>query len=42
VIDDDDLRLWRAWSAQLSATFETADRVWLALDAALDGLGGIS
>jgi hypothetical protein len=32
----DDLRLWRAWSAQLRATFETADRVWLSLDAALD------
>lgn len=32
----DDLRLWRSWSAQLRATFETADRVWLALDAALD------
>jgi hypothetical protein len=34
--DDDDLRAWRAWSQQLRATFETADRVWLALDAALD------
>jgi hypothetical protein len=32
----DDLRLWRAWSTQLRATFETADRVWLSLDAALD------
>ena len=32
----DDLRVWRAWSAQLRATFEIADRVWLALDAALD------
>jgi hypothetical protein len=32
----DDLRLWRAWSAQLRATFETADRVWMSLDAALD------
>jgi hypothetical protein len=32
----DDLRLWRLWSAQLRATFETADRVWLSLDAALD------
>ena len=32
----DDLRLWRTWAAQLRATFETADRVWLTLDAALD------
>jgi hypothetical protein len=32
----DDLRLWRAWSTQLRATFETADRVWMSLDAALD------
>jgi hypothetical protein len=32
----EDLRLWRAWAMQLRATFETADRVWLALDAALD------
>jgi len=34
--DVDDLRLWRAWSVQLRATFEVADRVWLSLDAALD------
>lgn len=32
----DDLRLWRVWSAQVRATFETADRVWIALDEALD------
>jgi hypothetical protein len=32
----DDLKLWRAWAKRLRATFETADRVWLALDAALD------
>ena len=32
----DDLRLWRAWSARLRASFEAADRVWLALDAVLD------
>lgn len=31
----DDLALWRAWSAQLHATFEIADRVWMALDSAL-------
>jgi hypothetical protein len=31
-----DLRLWRAWSAQLRTTFETADRVWMSLDDALD------
>jgi hypothetical protein len=33
----EDLRLWRVWSNQLRATFETADRVWLLLDIALDG-----
>jgi hypothetical protein len=32
----DDLRLWRVWSTQLRATFETADRVWMVLDHALD------
>jgi hypothetical protein len=32
----EDLRLWRVWSAQLRMTFETADRVWIALDEALD------
>lgn len=32
----DDLRLWRAWSAQLRIAFEMADRVWLAVDAALE------
>ena len=31
-----DLRPWRAWTRQLGATFECADRVWLSLDAALD------
>jgi hypothetical protein len=34
--DMDNLGLWRAWSEQLRAAFETADRVWLSLDAALD------
>ena len=33
---DGDLRVWRLWCAALKTTFETADRVWLALDAALD------
>jgi hypothetical protein len=33
----EDLRLWRVWSAQLRTTFETADRVWMSLDEALDG-----
>jgi hypothetical protein len=33
-----DLRLWRAWATQLRATFETADRVWIALDAVLGGV----
>lgn len=32
----DDLRLWRDWSTRLRMTFESADRVWIALDAALD------
>lgn len=32
----DDLRAWRTWSASLRAAFETADRVWNAVDAALD------
>ena len=32
----DDLRRWRQWAAQLRSTFETADRVWMSLDAALD------
>jgi hypothetical protein len=32
----DDLGLWRAWASQLRSMFEIADRVWLALDAALD------
>lgn len=31
-----DLRLWRVWSYQLRATFEAADRVWVALDEVLD------
>jgi hypothetical protein len=33
---DGDLRVWRAWCSALKTTFEVADRVWLALDAALD------
>lgn len=32
----DDVRLWRMWARQLAVTFDTADRVWLALDTALD------
>jgi hypothetical protein len=31
-----DLRLWRVWSGQLRDTFEVADRVWVAIDDALD------
>lgn len=31
-----DLRAWRAWCSALKTAFETADRVWLSLDAALD------
>jgi hypothetical protein len=32
----EDLRLWRLWFTQLRVTFETADRVWMSLDQALD------
>ena len=32
----EDLRVWRAWTRQLHATFEAADRVWISMDAALD------
>jgi hypothetical protein len=32
----DDLTLWRAWAAELRATFEVADRIWMSLDVALD------
>jgi hypothetical protein len=32
-----ELRPWRAWAAELQAAFEAADRVWLALDAVLEG-----
>jgi len=32
----EDLKVWRAWTRQLSATFEAADRVWISMDAALD------
>ena len=32
----DDLQVWRMWARQLATTFDTADRVWLALDTALD------
>lgn len=32
----DELRAWRAWSVSLRNVFEAADRVWVALDEALD------
>jgi hypothetical protein len=32
----DDLRAWRAWTAELRAAYEAADRVWVALGPALD------
>lgn len=32
----DDLRAWRAWSDQLRGVFELADRIWIALDVALE------
>ena len=34
--DPGDQRRWRRWAACLRGTFETADRVWLSLDGALD------
>jgi len=38
--DLDNLRHWRHWAGALRDTFETADRVWLGLDAALDAVQG--
>jgi hypothetical protein len=38
--DLDNLRRWREWAGALRGTFETADRVWLGLDAALDAVQG--
>lgn len=35
--DIENLHLWRAWSAQVLASFEIADRVWLAIDGVLEG-----
>lgn len=32
----DEIRAWRVWSLTLRDLFEAADRVWIALDAALD------
>lgn len=32
----DDVRRWRAWSSRLLATFEAADRAWMAVDGVLD------
>jgi hypothetical protein len=32
----EDLKVWRAWTRQLGATFEVADRVWISMDVALD------
>lgn len=32
----DDVRRWRAWSGRLLATFEAADRAWVAVDSALE------
>jgi hypothetical protein len=36
--DLENVRAWREWSSHLRVAFETADRVWLAVDAALDGV----
>jgi len=32
----DEIRAWRAWAVSLRDVFEAADRVWVALDVALD------
>jgi len=32
----DEIRAWRSWAASLRDVFEAADRVWVALDGALD------
>jgi len=32
----DEIRAWRSWALSLRNVFEAADRVWVALDAALD------
>jgi hypothetical protein len=32
----DEIRAWRSWALSLRDVFEAADRVWVALDAALD------
>ena len=32
----DEIRAWRSWALSLRDVFEVADRVWVALDAALD------
>ncbi len=34
----ENLRYWREWAAALRAAFESADRAWIALDAALDAV----
>jgi hypothetical protein len=36
--DLENLRHWRKWASQVRRTFESADRVWLALDTALDSV----
>jgi hypothetical protein len=36
--ESDRLELWRAWTAQLSATFDAADRAWMALTSVADSL----
>lgn len=38
----DDLGRWRRWEFQLRATFETADRVWMAVNVALDTIPWLS
>jgi hypothetical protein len=35
-VDLENLRHWRQWASSVRTTFETADRVWLALDEVLD------
>jgi len=35
---DDQLSAWRAWTSQLAATFDAADRAWMAVRSIIDSL----
>lgn len=36
--DDDRLEAWRAWTTQLAATFDAADRAWMSVRSIVDSL----